>query len=193
MIDEMLKEVDRCFDVRWRGYDREQVDARFADADRELEAVYRDRDSWVKAAADLTRQLAEARQELAGSRSSRTGWPPEDAPTTGVRREAVEDDPREAVPTGDAPLDEVEWQRRLTEAAHRAREIVCAALAESRHLIEDLAERQRELDEWYADAEASIDVPAPRRPTAETTETTGRHQLTRPGTSEPVRSSGPVG
>jgi hypothetical protein len=150
MIDEFLKEVDRCFDIRWRGYDRRQVDARFADVDQELAAVYRDRDTWLMAAADLTRLLEESRSELTEFRSLHAGCPQVEV--------------------------EQESQRRLAEATLRAREIVGAALAESRNLIEDLAERQRELDEWYADVAASVDVPVPRRPMSETT---GRHQLVR--------------
>jgi hypothetical protein len=189
MIDEFMKDVDRCFGIQWRGYDREQVDAQFAAADRELEIACLDRDAALKTAADLSHLLEAARAESAEFRVLHAGYSRDNAVAGCIRylmhvarqnAESVEADARqraevlvqraeEAATRQAVLLDETEQetQRRLAEATRRAREIVGAALDESRGLIAGLTERQRLLDEWYAGTETSNGVPVPRRPTSE--------------------------
>jgi cell division septum initiation protein DivIVA len=191
MIDEFMKDVDRCFDTQWRGYDRDQVDARFAAVDRELEIVCLDRDAALKTAADLSHLLEAARAELAEFRVLHAEHSRDNAVAGCVRylvhlakqnAESVEADARqradvlvqraeEAATRQSVLLDETEQetQRRLAEATRRAREIVGAALEESRSLIAGLTERQRLLDEWYAGTTASVGVPVPRQATSEMT------------------------
>jgi cell division septum initiation protein DivIVA len=62
-------------------------------------------------------------------------------------------------------LDEAEQesQRRLAVATRQAREIVGAALDESKRLLADLAARQRVLDDWYEQTAAAVNLPTPRQ------------------------------
>ncbi|HEX6340141.1 DivIVA domain-containing protein [Umezawaea sp.] len=73
MLDEMLDLGDRQFDTRWRGYDRDQVDAALAAADRDVDLARSDRDAALAAAEDATRQLVALRAEAVRTRLAHTG------------------------------------------------------------------------------------------------------------------------
>jgi len=57
MLDQFVKSVNRSFVVRWRGYDRLQVDSAFGAIDQEMAFVRLDRDAALSTAEDVTRLI----------------------------------------------------------------------------------------------------------------------------------------
>ncbi|MFI9012349.1 DivIVA domain-containing protein [Actinosynnema sp. NPDC053489] len=183
------KSRGRSFPVRWRGYDRREVDAELVrarlEADRlreELEVLRTDRDAAVATADDLMRELEDARSELAEYRVLHAGYSKDNAVSGCIRylmhvarqkADAFETDARERseqmlkraeeVARQQAVLldeTEQETQRRLAEAEQRAREIVQQATAEASALLAGQVDGR---DRWTADtAPPSLDVPLPR-------------------------------
>ena len=176
------------FPVRWRGYDRREVDAELArsryEAARlreELEVLRLDRDSAVATADDLMRELEDARSELGEYRVLHAGYAKDNAVSGCIRylmhvarqkADAFETDARERseqmlkraeeVARQQAVLldeTEQETQRRLAEAEQRAREIVREATAEARALLAGHVDGP---DRWTVDNEPPLDVPMPR-------------------------------
>ncbi|GAB2993131.1 DivIVA domain-containing protein [Saccharothrix stipae] len=176
------------FPVRWRGYDRRDVDASLtrlrqevARLREELEVLRLDRDGAVATADDLIRELEDARSEIGEYRVLHAGYSKDNAVSGCIRylmhvarqkADAFETDARERseqmlkraeeVARQQAVLldeTEQETQRRLAEAEQRAREIVDQATAEARAL---LAGHLDGPDRWTADTQPSLDVPMPR-------------------------------
>lgn len=140
-----------AFHVRWRGYDRQEVRAVLARLRQEVEVLRVDRDAALATADDLTRELEEARSELAEYRVLHAGYSKDNAVSGCIRylmhvarqkADAFESDARERSEQMLRQAEEVarrqavlldeteqETQRRLAEAEQRAREIVAAAEA----------------------------------------------------------------
>lgn len=185
-IDDLLNEGPRTFRTRWFGYDRDEVDDAYARLEGLLDTACTDRDAALARAEDLARHLEEARTELAEYRMIHAGHSKDDAvsgciryllhatrskvdeieSTARARAEAAVQRAEEAAGRRARLLDETEQetQRRLAEASERAKEIVGEALEQSRAILTDLAERQRLLDQWYAEVAATPSTPLPRRP-----------------------------
>jgi hypothetical protein len=176
------------FSVRWRGYDRREVDEELirtrwelARLREELEVLRTDRDGAVATADDLVRELEDARSELAEYRVLHAGYSKDNAVSGCIRylmhvarqkADAFETDARERseqmlkraeeVARQQAVLldeTEQETQRRLAEAEQRAREIVQQATAEASALLGGQVDGQ---DRWTVDTAPSLDVPMPR-------------------------------
>jgi hypothetical protein len=176
------------FPVRWRGYDRREVDEELARSRREaarlreeLEVLRLDRDGAVATTDDLMRELEDARSELGEYRVLHAGYAKDNAVSGCIRylmhvarqkADAFETDARERseqmlkraeeVARQQAVLldeTEQETQRRLAEAEQRAREIVQVAVAEARALLAGHVDGP---DRWTADTEPPLDVPMPR-------------------------------
>lgn len=176
------------FPVRWRGYDRREVDEELtrtrwelARLREELEVLRTDRDGAVSTADDLVRELEDARSELAEYRVLHAGYSKDNAVSGCIRylmhvarqkADAFETDARERseqmlkraeeVARQQAVLldeTEQETQRRLAEAEQRAREIVQQATAEASALLGGQVDGQ---DRWTVDTAPSVDVPLPR-------------------------------
>lgn len=176
------------FPVRWRGYDRREVDEELirtrwelARLREELEVLRTDRDGAVATADDLVRELEDARSELAEYRVLHAGYSKDNAVSGCIRylmhvarqkADAFETDARERseqmlkraeeVARQQAVLldeTEQETQRRLAEAEQRAREIVQQATAEASALLGGQVDGQ---DRWTVDTAPSVDVPMPR-------------------------------
>ncbi|KOV88267.1 hypothetical protein [Nocardia sp. NRRL S-836] len=184
-IDDLLDEGAETFRTKWMGYDRDQVHEVVARLEEQLAAACTDRDAALATAEDLARHLEEARSELTEYRMIHAGYNKDNAVSGCIRyllhvarrkAQEIEDDARaraeDAVQRAEESagrharlLDETEQetQRRLAEASQRAREIVGEALEQSRGMLADLAERQRLLDQWYAEVAAVSDLPLPRR------------------------------
>lgn len=191
-MDDLLDEGRRAFRTQLFGYDRGQVDEEYARLEGLLELACADRDAALQTAEELTRHLEEARSELTEYRTLHAGHNKDNAVSGCIRyllhvarrkADEIEAEARaraedavnraeEAVGRQARLLDEAEQetQRRLTEAGRRAREIVGEALERSRVLLSDLRERQRLLDQWYAEVTATPDMPVPRSPEAEPAE-----------------------
>jgi cell division septum initiation protein DivIVA len=185
MFDELLREPSRWFRTRLRGYDRRQVDEELAALDEELQIARTDRDAALARAEDVTRQLEEARAELSDYRLLHAGYSKDNAVGGCMRylihvakqeAESVTERAREAANTMERQAEQVlaqrvslldeaeqESQRRLAVATRQAREIVGAALDESKRLLADLAARQRVLDDWYEQTAAAVNLPTPRQ------------------------------
>jgi cell division septum initiation protein DivIVA len=188
-MDDLLDEGRTAFRTQWFGYDRRQVDEEHARLEGLLDLACADRDAALATAEELTRHLEEARSELTEYRTLHAGHSKDNAVSGCIRyllhvarRKADEIESEARARAEDAVhraeeaagrharlLDEAEQetQRRLAEASSRAREIVGEALEESRGLLADLRERQRLLDQWYAELSAVPDMPSPRSPEAE--------------------------
>ncbi|MEV8441709.1 hypothetical protein AB0425_30375 [Actinosynnema sp. NPDC051121] len=176
------------FPVRWRGYDRREVDEELirtrwetARLREELEVLRTDRDGAVATADDLMRELEDARSELAEYRVLHAGYSKDNAVSGCIRylmhvarqkADAFETDARERseqmlkraeeVARQQAVLldeTEQETQRRLAEAEQRAREIVQQATAEASALLGGQVDGQ---DRWTVDTAPPVDVPLPR-------------------------------
>lgn len=177
-----------AFPVRWRGYDRREVDGALVRARQEVERLREeldvlrtDRDGAVATVDDLVRELEEARSELAEYRVLHAGYSKDNAVSGCIRylmhvarqkADAFETDARERseqmlkraeeVARQQAVLldeTEQETQRRLAEAEQRAREIVQQATAEASALLGGQVDGH---DRWTADTEPPLDVPMPR-------------------------------
>ncbi|QFZ21990.1 DivIVA domain-containing protein [Saccharothrix syringae] len=142
---------DDRFHIRWRGYDRREVDAELARLRDEVEVLRVDRDAAVATAEDLVRELEDARSELGEYRVLHAGYSKDNAVSGCIRylmhvarqkADAFESDARERSEQMLRQAEEVarrqavlldqteqETQRRLAEAEQRAREIVAAARA----------------------------------------------------------------
>lgn len=182
------KSQGRPFPVRWRGYDRREVDEELirtrwelARLREELEVLRIDRDAAVATADDLMRELEDARSELAEYRVLHAGYSKDNAVSGCIRylmhvarqkADAFETDARERseqmlkraeeVARQQAVLldeTEQETQRRLAEAEQRAREIVARATSEASAL---LATHVDVPDRWTADTEPLVELPMPR-------------------------------
>ncbi|XVS62410.1 DivIVA domain-containing protein [Actinosynnema sp. CA-299493] len=158
------KSQGRSFSVRWRGYDRREVDDELvrsvqevARLREELEVLRLDRDGAVATADDLMRELEDARSELGEYRVLHAGYAKDNAVSGCIRylmhvarqkADAFETDARERseqmlkraeeVARQQAVLldeTEQETQRRLAEAERRARRIVQQATAEASALL----------------------------------------------------------
>lgn len=195
-IEDLLNDGPRTFRTRWLGYDRAQVDEEYARLEGQLDVARTDRDAALATAQDLTRHLEEARTELAEYRMIHAGHSKDNAVSGCIRyllhvakrrAEEIETEARaraelavhqveEAAGRHARLLDETEQetQRRLAEANRRAREIVGEALEQSRDMLADLAERQRLLDQWYAEVATVHDLPLPRRSEAAVAESVSR-------------------
>ncbi|WP_158848949.1 hypothetical protein [Saccharothrix deserti] len=176
------------FSVRWRGYDRREVEDELARLQEELDGLWHelevvrlDRDAAAATADDLIRELEDARSEIAEYRVLHAGYSKDNAVSGCIRylmhvarqkADAFETDARERseqmlkraeeVARQQAVLldeTEQETQRRLAEAEQRAQEIVQQAMAEARAL---LAGHVDEPDRWTAETEPPLDVPVPR-------------------------------
>lgn len=187
-IEDLLNKGPKAFRTGWLGYDRAQVDEEYARLEGQLHTACADRDAALATAEDCARHLEQARSELAEYRMIHAGHSKDNAVSgciryllhtakrkaeeieaeARVRAEEAVDRAEEAVGRHAVLLDETEQetQRRLAEAGRRAREIVGEALEQSRVMLADLAERQRLLDQWYAEVATAPDMPLPRRPEA---------------------------
>ncbi|ROP41564.1 hypothetical protein [Saccharothrix texasensis] len=182
------KSQGTAFPVRWRGYDRREVDGELARSRQEaarlreeLEVLRLDRDGAVATADDLMRELEDARSELGEYRVLHAGYAKDNAVSGCIRylmhvarqkADAFETDARERSEQMLKRAEEVAWQqavlldeteqetqRRLAEAEQRAREIVQQATAEARALLAGQVDGP---DRWTADTAPSLDVPMPR-------------------------------
>ncbi|QQQ74396.1 hypothetical protein IOD16_24840 [Saccharothrix sp. 6-C] len=182
------KSQGTAFPVRWRGYDRREVDGELARSRQEaarlreeLEVLRLDRDGAVATADDLMRELEDARSELGEYRVLHAGYAKDNAVSGCIRylmhvarqkADAFETDARERSEQMLKRAEEVAWQqavlldeteqetqRRLAEAEQRAREIVQQATAEARALLAGHVDGP---DRWTADTAPSLDVPMPR-------------------------------
>lgn len=201
-MDDLLDEGRTVFRTQWFGYDRAQVDEECARLEGLLDLACADRDAALETAEELTRHLEEARSELTEFRTLHAGHDKDNAVSGCIRyllhvaRRKADEIEAEARARAESAvlraeeaagrqaylLDEAEQetQRRLADAGRRAQEIVGEALERSRVLLADLGERQRLLDQWYAEITTAPDMPLPRSPesepvgsTAETSSVTG--------------------
>ncbi|GAA1289505.1 hypothetical protein [Saccharothrix xinjiangensis] len=146
-----IDEFRDAFPIRWRGYDRQEVRAELTRMRQESEVLRVDRDAALATADDLTRELEDARSELAEYRVLHAGYSKDNAVSGCIRylmhvarqkADAFESDARErseqmlrqaeeVARRQSVLLDETEQetQRRLADAEQRAREIIAAAEA----------------------------------------------------------------
>jgi dTDP-4-dehydrorhamnose reductase len=176
-IDDLLNEGSQHFRTRWLGYDRGQVKEAFARLEEQVTVACADRDAALATAEDLARHLEEARSELTEYRMIHAGHSKDNAVSGCIRyllhvarrkAEQIEDEARARVEDAVQRAEESAGRhaRLLDEAeqeTQRAREIVGEALEQSRGLLADLTERQRLLDQWYAEVATVSDLPLPRQ------------------------------
>ncbi|MFT7835000.1 hypothetical protein Q5530_02475 [Saccharothrix sp. BKS2] len=174
-----IDEFRGAFRIRWRGYDRQEVDAELAGLRREVEVLRVDRDAALATADDLTHELEDARSELAEYRVLHAGYSKDNAVSGCIRylmhvarqkADAFESDARERSEQMLRQAEEVarrqavlldeteqETQRRLAEAEQRAREVVAAAVAQANALsVSQVALSANPVEPW------SPGLPGPR-------------------------------
>jgi len=179
-LQEVFRTAQRTFPVRFRGYDRSEVDQELREAAGRLAAAVEESDGYVELAAVLDEQLAVMRALLAeydrlhaGVEVCRSDDPDTRAVVARARHEAatvVEDARRDArlaldreeraIASRMAELEDAEREdrRRVALSAAAAADVLQVARAGCERLLARVLGRQRVLDEWTHEFADLLDV-----------------------------------